>query len=264
MLNVTSTKKRDTMLTSLRPFDNVGVKNGTAGQIQLDSLNGNAYFVWAMTGRSFSQDDSPNMVAQRTKPNTFAVGLKEKMMFITSDGNPWMWRRIVFSMYGTACWQIDSASNIIDFPTVSTTGPNYQRGFVSMGTDTTGTAYQLQARTNLRARLFRGVLGTDYSNYLTAPTNTDRVIIHYDKTRRIDSQNDEGGYKVYKQWHPVRKHLQYADTEAGRDSVPLEWSTESRKSCGDYYIFDFFSPFTIVEGVTLDFRSDATYYWHER
>jgi len=252
------------MLTSLRPFDNAGVKNGTAGTIQLDSLDGNAYLIWCMTGRSFSQDDSPNMIAQRTKSNTFAVGLKEKMMFRTSDGNPWMWRRIVFSMYGTACWNVDTASNIIDFPTVSTSGPNYQRGFVSMGTDTSGTAYQLQARANLRARLFRGVLGTDYSNYLTAPTDTKSVKIHSDKIRRIDSQNDEGGYKVFKLWHPVMKHLQYSDTEAGRDNIGKEWSTESRSSCGDYYIYDFFQPYTIVEGVTLDFQSDATYYWHER
>lgn len=252
------------MLISLRPFNNAGVKNGTIGTIQIDSLQGNAYFIWAMTGRSYAEDDSPNMVAQRTKSNTFAVGLKERLTFRTSDGNPWMWRRIVFSMSGVQIWNIDTASNIIDFPTVSTTGPNYQRGFVSMGTDTTGTAYQLQARANLRSRLFRGVLGTDYINYLSAPVDTNLVRVHHDRVTRIDAQNDEGGFIQFKRWHPIRKHLQYADTESGRDEIGKEWSSESRSSVGDFYIFDFFQPFTEVEGVTLDLQCDATYYWHEK
>jgi len=83
-------------------------------------------------------------------------------------------------------------------------------------------------------------------------------------SRNEDSGNDEGGYKVAKRWHPVHKRLEYADYESGRDEFGVEWSSENRKSCGDYYIMDIFAPFTDAEGVSLTIRCDATYYWHER
>jgi len=264
VLNVASTKKRDSMAIAYRPFNNAGIKNGTIEEIEISAANGNSYFLWCMTGRYYSQDDSPNMIAQRTKKNTYAVGLKERMLFKTSDGNPWYWRRIVFSMYGTSAFAVDPSSNTIDFPTVFSTGPNYQRGFVSMGSDSVATAEMIVARNNIRERVFRGVAGTDWLDYLTAPTNTGRVKIVYDKLTRIDSGNDEGGYKVAKRWHPVHKRLEYADYESGRDEFGVEWSSENRKSCGDYYIMDIFAPFTDAEGVSLTIRCDATYYWHER
>lgn len=255
------------MLTAFRRFAATPAAP-TLGPITVTAANGTAFFMWACTGRGFTLDDSPNMEAMRTSIDTYAVGLKEKIQFIANDTKIWFHRRIVFATKGLDTWAL-GVNGLIDFPTAHAdpagiSGLRYYRGFIAAGTIATSTTDELQARQHIEALLFKGAVGADWSQRLTAPVNTQNVNLMYDKTHKIASSNPGSAFVLKSFWHPIKRRLIYADQESGKDEIPAENSSRADSSVGDVYIYDIFQPSIASGDSALQFVSDATYYWHEK
>lgn len=121
------------------------------------------------------------------------------------------------------------------------------------GADSTTRTRQITPIANnslLRGFLFRGTQGIDYNigTLHQATLNTANFTVISDQTRTINPNKptgsvtgDPGKIQEYKFWYPGGRIL-YEDREQGtKDLLQSGWSTMSRASKGNMYIFDFFS-----------------------
>jgi len=181
-------------------------------------------------------------------------GLAENIEITTNDGLPWQWRRICFTLKGTA---INTVINSSSQSTVLQTSQGYVRVVNTVFGNTQVGAIQ--------SLLFRGAAGVDWSNIMTAPTDTTNVSIKYDKTVTICSGNEDGMIRNYRRWHPMNKNLVYADDEQGGGETFNAFSTTGKPGMGDYYVIDVFQPRTGgTSSSVLRFEPTATLYWHEK
>jgi hypothetical protein len=182
-------------------------------------------------------------------------GLSETIEIQTSSGLPWQWRRICF------CLKNPSYLSPAVAPFLETTA-----GFVRlMYKNTSGSASDVLLKNNLRTLVFKGVIGSDWNNILTAPIDTTRVDLKSDTTTVISSGNASGRLKRYKRWYPMNSNLVYDDDETGGREAASTYSVTDKRGMGDYYIWDIF-----VSGIggsstdRMSFDPTATLYWHEK
>ena len=111
VLNTSTIKKRDSMVTAIKFLDSTDVLTPTS-QYQITTAGFSpSVFIFSPTMRWKRDVDSALPTkASREKEETFAVGFKEKIRFATDTSSPWLWRRICFSMYGVDLWQYPTAS----------------------------------------------------------------------------------------------------------------------------------------------------------
>jgi len=259
VLNVTSQKKRDSMLTYL--IDNTGATIKGSFEITGTEAVPQVY-AWSPTMRGLTSDVKNALsYNSRTSTMTFAVGLSERMSLSTNDSTPWIWRRICFTAYGTKTWDVDGDEflPIVGLGAIA----GYQRAFQSLG-GATNPPTQAAIKAQLYALIFQGTEGSDYSEINLAKTNNRGIKIMYDKSIRIESRSDNGVYRTYKQWFPMRKNLKYADEENGGQVDGNLVSEVDPRSMGDYYVIDFFTCADQDDAHVLTVNADATYYWHER
>lgn len=213
----------------------------------------------SITDGTGDQDNS------REGQSTFVRGFKETLRFVTSDGNPWQWRRICWSYHGTGFDFAVQANGVARLPFAfdSSTGTGYRRLFSKIDGDSLSVT-QITVRDALYQRIFKGVRDKDWSNAISAPTDPKSVKIWYDRTMTIQSPNEESKLLTVRRWHPINKTLMYAADDSGKGWLSSPFSEESRTSLGDYYIMDIFLSAPDDDGVVLSIGSDATYYWHER
>jgi len=259
LLNVTSRKKRDTMIA----YSNITPANpqGSAAYTQTGGAVMPAtqqyIMAWNATARTNNvASSSAGTVydqATRTATTCFMKGLREDCQVTTSDGLPWQWRRICFTLKGGTL-----------FDTQTT-------GYVLSNADNQGvkrvvnTAYGSGPVGVIQALLFRGQAGVDWSNLMTAPLDRTKVNIKYDKYRSIRAGNEAGTIRDFKMYHPMNKNLVYDDDENGGKMTTSGFSTESKPGMGDYYVVDCFQPRTGgTASSVLRFEPTATLYWHER
>jgi hypothetical protein len=265
VLNATSTKKRDTMIAG-NTFPALPTNVG-ALTVTSDTP---AVVMWNATARSAGATPSMNLTmpinAQRLTQTPFIRGLSEKITIRTTTSNAWRWRRIVFFMKGLP----PGVQDYVD--------PNAQRYYTQID-DGTGyleyqrvnTALPFSMVSEIYRFLFKGfgvnnVTATprDWMDPITAPIDTARITVAYDKVTQINSGNDAGVVRTYRRWHGVNKTLYYDDVETGGIISSGMFSTTAKMGCGDMYVVDMIVGNSNDEGDILDFLPTTTLYWHEK
>lgn len=264
LLNVTSRKKRDTMLTWSNTTTSGASVTNSPGAMYV-SGNGYAFSIWMPTGRDLSQFSGPaGSVAQeamRTATTCYMRGLAENIRVSTSSGLPWMWRRICFKWKGPQMYTVAGA----DSPTQPWTpylesSNGYAREWFNLSVNNQPNTLNI-----LNSYIFKGTQGVDWNDILIAPVDTRRVDLAYDKYRRVTSGNASGQLRDYKIWHPMNKNLVYNDDESGETEVTAFTSVQDKRGMGDYYVLDIIVPG--VGGTATDLlaiSSTASLYWHEK
>lgn len=258
ILNLTSIKKKDTMLsytnvTAAAPF------GGTVFGIGAATLTGatSAYeFLHIPTARDMFVNNTSTigptaMNSLRTSSTCFIRGVAEKIHIQSSTSQPWVWRRIVFYNKGPGFINAAPAGAIPYTELVP-------QGFVRTVTNWNQTS-------SLRDQLFRGKQGVDWTDIFMAPIDTSNFTPAYDKTFTITSCNDAGFNKVYSRWHPVNKNLVYDDDENGIGEDTARISTPGKPGVGDMYIYDILrAEAAATTSDVLLFEPNAVVYWHEK
>jgi len=266
ILNLTSVKKADNMLSWTR---NDPADLGVVGPTVLSGTYRYQTLVWMPTARNLS--NGPNQrgglpdPSTRTSQTCFMRGVKETIVLATSTNNPWLWRRICFKFRGNMIITADVGEP--DFVEVPLWHRDDSKGFTRGTTrllpslDTTAT----QVYAKLVNLLFKGVEGTDWSNFMIAKTDNIRLDIVYDKTTRITSGNDVGTNRTFRRWHGMNKNLVYNDDEFRGGLTDTYLSVADKRGMGDYYIVDLFDAGPNAAGEDeLSFDPHATLYWHEK
>ena len=258
ILNITSRKKQDTMLT----WSNTTAANPTNGatyaSVPAVLVGGQTYvFPWCATARDndlvAGTEGNIFDTATRTATECYMVGLKERVQIQTNSGMPWQWRRICFTIKGN------------DLP-AATTATMKLFAETSAGIQRLLNNVQTSALNGVINNLvFKGTDGGDWNNYFNAKTDTRRVTIMYDKTTSIRSGNTNGIMREYKRWHRMGKMLVYDDEEAGGGVSPDYLSTVGRRGMGDYYVLDIISAGSgSTSSDVMTVNPQSTLYWHER
>lgn len=262
ILNMTATKKRDTMIQ----FAANGSNTPAGGQIGIpanpagDTTSRVNAFVFCPSMRIIQQKSTVADRAARTATTVFAKGFSENMTFTTTGGDSWQWRRIAFFTKAgdtpLAYWRSTSASGS-DGATI---------GYSRLTRNFTGfnSAESTAQWAGFQGNLFRGTKDIDWQDAMTAPVDTTRITLAYDKRTTIRSGNESGTIRTFKRWHPINKNLVYDDEENGDDETPRAYSVTGKQGVGDMYIFDLFKCTNAVSTQTLNWTTSATWYWHEK
>nr|QJB18717.1 MAG: capsid protein [Genomoviridae sp.] len=262
ILNITSIKKRDTMLAF---YQNSSTINPQPGGYTLQGTGGGnggnaTILLWCATARD-NTVGTGGALGNRFTPSTrtattcYMRGLAENVELSTNTGVPWQWRRICFTFR-------DPGSLSTTHSFFNEAGGGYSRLLYNV---TSGSTPDTANLNNLRSLIFRGELGTDWSNYLTAPVDNTRVTIKMDKTRNISSGNQNGKLVHQKLWMPMNKNLVYDDDENGGSETARFLSVGGKAGMGDYYVMDIFiAGIGAVSSDNLLFNPQATLYWHEK
>lgn len=255
-LNLVSRKKRDTMLaySNVTAANPTGSATFTTGGATLTGNNAYA-FLWCPTARDLNNSTGgANIVindAERTSTTCYMRGVKENIRIQTTDGMPWEWRRICFTLKGTALnSQVSSTINV-----AAETAPGGWRRSVT----------NWSSNSVIYALVFKGLLNSDWQDPLTAPVDNTRITVKYDRHYRLAAGNEEGMNRVYKMWHGMNRNLVYDDDESGDGKASSSFSTTGKAGMGDYYILDLITPRTgATSSSQMLFTPESTLYWHEK
>lgn len=267
LLNVTSRKKRDTMLTASNTSTTGGTSPANLGSLYVNGATG--YFgVWGATLRGFvgPSGNAPSVVqeAERSATTCYMVGLSEKIRIQTSSGVPWLWRRICFryriaQSYFAVASPNDSAQQAY-LPFIETSANGYERLYFNQLVNTQPNTINEQ-----QSILFKGTQGVDWNDIITAPVDNRRVDLCSDVTRRISSGNASGILREYKTYYPMKKNLVYADDEVGETESSAIFSVRDKQGMGDYLVCDIFVAGTgATSSDLLQLTDTSTLYWHEK
>ncbi|AXI69779.1 capsid protein [Euphorbia heterophylla associated gemycircularvirus] len=258
ILNIASRKKRDNMIANTNIT--ISPKPGTFASGGAVLTGDRQYIIpWVASGRPLNGSDNTNNTiaeaAARTATECYMRGLNEKIQIQTSTAQPWQWRRVCFQYRQRDILNTQNA----DTPLVAQTAAvGLTRGLVDALQNGT------MAQTLLNV-LFQGRQSIDWASFFTAKVDNRNVTLCYDRTRIINSGNNNGIIRNYKIWHPMNKTLRYGDDETGNDETSSFFCSASNYGMGDYYIVDIFSAGPSgTSNDQLKFEPEATLYWHER
>lgn len=233
--------------------DPVGEQLGGASML---ASNGLTVLGWVPTARGIENFDgslgTKAQLAARTSQTCYQVGLRETITIATTDGNPWEWRRICFTMKGERFFQNGSDPATSDW--FRQTSDGYVR-WLNRVPDSVAPI--------VNDYIFKGVAQVDWTEIMNAPLDSSRVSVMYDKTKIIRSGNASGQIYKTKRWHKMYKNLMYGDDESGETEEGFPLSTFGKPGMGDYYVLDFFRCLQGGASV-LNFTPESTLYWHER
>jgi len=262
ILNVTSRKKQDNMRSwGGTPFNN----DATHGPVIMTG-DQDWEFMWIATARDKLTPDgnaaTVNDSAMRTATTCYMRGLKEKITILTGSPQPWIWRRIVFTYKGQDLITTeDPTHGVGQFYFESSEG--FARYYARLNDTTDPRTVSIGQA--VKAAVFKGNPGKDYTSNFDAKTNSDRIRVLSDKSRHFRSGNDRGIITSSTNWYPFNKNLVYNEDEDGLDIQNKFYSANTPRSMGDVYVLDFF---TCGTGGTdedeLRLLPTATLYWHER
>nr|QVW56545.1 MAG: capsid protein [Gemycircularvirus] len=272
ILNKTSRKKRNGMLT----FSNSTATGALATVSQspltiAGSPSGNTLGLVHFRPTAMDLNDTssnPNSIVNtpvRTASICYMRGFAENIRIETSTGNPWFHRRVCITTRDPLFYVQNTADPA-----------GADRGYAAAGAIETSNGWQRLAsniitdtltatQTSWLTILFKGAQGNDWDDFITAPIDTNRVDLKFDKTWIYKSGNERGVLRERKIWHPMNKNLYYDDDENGAQETTTNFSVRDKRGMGDYHIFDFFSQGS--SGSTSDLlkiRFTSTMYWHEK
>lgn len=220
---------------------------------------------WCPTARDLTNADGHNTIAleaARTSTTCFMVGLSERIRIQTATGSPWMWRRICFRLRGPNPFHYAQSEDApaIPYSDFLETSNGFQRVLLNQSVNTMTETSNAQ-----QALLFKGQEGIDWSDILTAPVDTRRVDLSYDKYRKISSGNASGVLREFNLWHRMKKNIVYDDDENGGGEATSYYSVDSKPGMGDFIVYDIFVPgMGSTAGDALSFNTTSSLYWHEK
>lgn len=254
LLNRTSQKKRDTMLT----YTNVDPSSSdpelyTKTAATMTGLPGKTWiFGWMPSARpaetSSAQRGSKIDIALRTAHTIFARGTKENLILRTNSSVAWEWRRVTFMVKDF-------------FDTLDVNSSGY---FRQVSGDGMVRLIREIPNGDILQAMFRGARNSDWLDEMNAPIDTEKVDLKSDVRRVIRSGNDSATVRHINHWYPINKNITYRDDEEGESMFLSPVSTAGKRGAGDYYIMDFFRAIGGAEGDELSMLSNATFYWHEK
>lgn len=264
ILNVTSTKKRNGML-SYTNTDAAGLSRPLASGPAVVNGRDGATFLWLATAQDLSANGSTNTVAQvaaRTASTCYMRGLAENLTIQTSSPLPWFHRRICFTFRGPTPFINITPPDVpvITYSPFIETSNGMQRLWLNQNLNG-----QTATRNQIEGVLFKGSSGQDWSDIFNAPIDTTRVDLKYDKRFTYHSGNGNGVFRKKIFWHGMNHNLVYDDDETGATEQASYVSVDSKAGMGDYYVMDYFSG-GLGAAVTdlLAVRNNSTLYWHEK
>lgn len=270
ILNITSRKKRDTMISSTkRPFTDPDFSPGNiVFSPQTDGVR--LAFGFCCTARAINAnldagEANVNDDATRTATRCFWKGFADNIQYQTNTGHMFLHRRIVFSFYGEEILRRESDGDIARLYALTDDG--YVRAMTALHPSSVGGDDEIYD--NLTTILFLGQEDVDWTDELTAPVDKRRVRLMHDSTYKIQSGNANGIIKDRRLYHSMGRTLIYNDDEAGGGKVAADLSANLRSSMGDVYILDFFKAAPSPAGgetpaPTLTLTMQGSAYWHER
>lgn len=231
-------------------------KSGTAGDVGSGSVGTRGSFLFSPTARGLSDE---NFKGVRTATTNFISGYKENILLETTTGSPYLWRRIVFAMKGPMIRDLYQG-HVINYHTMAPeVAGEPLRALGIMPDDVYNRFTQF---------LFDGAEYTDWWDVNTAPVDTERVTVLYDKKVNINPTNDAGRALDRKWWLPIRKNIVYGAngpiSGPWNDDLDQWYSGSGKAGIGDIYIWDNFTRVGSQTNGTLNFAPQGTYYWHER
>lgn len=263
MLNITSRKKRDTMLSVTYSADS-GTTQATS-RIAGTTINGTdgAFYIFCPTARDLSvSSGNPNVsqIAARTATTCYMRGFSEHLRIQTSSGAPWFHRRICLATRDEAFRATSISGTAPSAPYYDDTTRGMARLWINSANNNTATYL-----TALETVLFKGRRDYDWNDRITAPIDNTRVDLKYDKTFIYRSGNANGITRESKLWHPMNKNLTYDDDEQGDTEASAYYSVKDKRGMGDYYVIDIIQS---GEGGgasdLMRLNNTSTLYWHER
>lgn len=236
-----------------------------AGSTYVKGDTAGAYF-FCPTARFPSIKSGPagSMINQATRTSTtcFMRGFNETLKIQTSSSIPWFHRRVCFTTKAETFRNYspsDTPLNTVGMYHQSTTR-GYVRTWMNQTVNNTTNSLNLWY-----GIIFRGSEGVDWDNVSTAPLDSRRIDVKYDKLSTIKSNNERGTVVSRKYWHGMNKNLVYDDDEIADVTAGDSWSVDDKRGMGDYYVLDFFVAGTgSLSGDLLKIDSTATLYWHEK
>jgi len=275
ILNKTSRKKRNGMLTwTNQQTTQTALKQGPlilAGGASINGAPNNiGYVMYRPTAMDLSDgtggaNNSIVNQAQRTSQICFMKGLSEHIRVETSSGNPWFHRRICFtSRDDVFILRNPSDPSGTERDTIANgsveTSNGWQRLAANMLIDTLAQTVLVQ-----KGVIFKGAEGVDWDDVITAPLDTTRINVKYDKTFVYRSGNASGILKEAKVYHPMNKNLVYDDDETGSVESTASYSVKDKRGMGNYFVLDLFSQGASGNAADrLSIRYNSTLYWHEK
>lgn len=267
ILNITTRKKRDHMIPCAKPDPYANPTDPQLGGVLLNKANGNRFWY----GFQATCRDNTNIPGvgggifddgSRTASRCFMVGLKERCLLQSSGNMSFMWRRIVFSFKGQEIVSDPVDGTAAMYLELNPQGYTRAVTVIQNGTPPVPGSNPVQAA--LENIMFRGVRGIDWFDEMDAQVDNNRVKLLYDKRRSINSGNDTGLIRRFNFWHPFRKTLLYNDDENAGGKNASAYSVNNEQSMGDVYVIDLFALNDAdPNGMVIEYRPEATLYWHE-
>lgn len=267
ILNTTSRKKRNTMLTYANTSSvNGGPVTPGVGPYVANASNGTAISIFTPTALDLVSGGTGNTIAnqaQRTATTCYIVGFSERCRISTTSGLPWFWRRIVFRSRDPVFLQYSVSDSPIysgGFSYIDTTTNGPQRAFINQSINGANTSLF-----NMQSLLFSGFVNADWVDPQTATVDTRRVSVISDRRMTIKSGNQVGTVKDFKAFYPYRHNLVYDDDENGEKETTQYFSVTDNAGKGNMHIIDFFTP--LGGGTSSDMiqlNTTSTLYWHEK
>lgn len=264
VLNVTSTKKRNGML-SYSNTTSAGLTRALAPGIAVVNGRDGGTFLWLATAQDLSASGSTNTVAQsaaRTATTCFMRGLKEGLTVQTSTSIPWTHRRICFTFRGLNPFINVTSPDapVVTYSPYLETSNGMQRLWLNQNING-----MTATRNQIEGFIFKGSSGVDWNDVIVAPLDTTRIGVKFDKAWTYHSGNANGVYKKRDLWHPMNHNLVYDDDEVGAAEQASYVSVDSKAGMGDYYVLDYFAPgYGATVNDLLAVSNNSTLYWHEK
>lgn len=260
IMNMTSVKKSDTMVPGT-----VNTTNGAivGGNVTVNAGSGYTSFIFSPTARRLPSANAAlnnifnyyNSTANRTSSLCYAKGFSERIRFAYDNQTSWAWRRVVFSFH----------SNPQNGPAGAyARGSSFGTSSLAIATSRIVAAMSTVDQQTVADLLFKGTVGTDWNDVITAPLDRDRIRVHSDSTTALQSPSGTVNTRVFKRYYPINKYIAYADDEnINAQDGTTYWAAERPGTLGDVYVVDFFLSASSTGGA-LTYGPECRYYWHER
>lgn len=268
LLNVTSRKKRDTMLTVTNTSGTGTTQPVALGDLVIRGDTGYAMLPFLVTARNLTTAGITNLTvdtSDRTSSTCYMKGFAEHLRVTTSSSLPWLWRRICF----TTKDDIFTTKVNGDQTPVQPYAPWYDTTTSNIGMTRLFFNVQVNNIPNttdvFNGIIFKGQAGKDWNDIMTAALDTSRITVKSDTVKSIQSNNERGVIKEYKRYYPMNSNLVYDDDENGAAELGSYLTTKGKPGMGDYYIFDYIVPGRGGTGTDyMAINATSTLYWHEK
>lgn len=235
-------------------YTNMRIDGSTGlGSVVLPAT-GPTIYAHCPSARPLQAQNSPVVGAEqfRNSISTYSRGYKEVTTITTGFGVAWFHRRIVFVTTILSLAQQGYDPTLL----FAETAPS---GMVRTAFRANDTDLQ-----KLMSTILDGGLQTDFTAYLNAKVDTQRVKLLSDKTRTINPGNAAGMAKIEKSWFSTSKNIVYNNDEAGSSEAQSYVSADYSGSMGDLIVLDMWYPASNDGTSTLIVNHEGAYYWHEK